>query len=75
MDGKRTLEDIIHATDQRDEALKAYKKAMEAHMKTNMFKPKTGRAPKDRTTTSENIFTHLINAGQVYERKKLKDRK
>ena len=70
MEGKRTLQDILNATEEQEEHLKAYQKAVSHHMKHTMFKPKTGRPPKDRNTNSEDIFNYLISMGTKYSKKK-----
>ena len=44
-------------------------------MKHTMFKPQTGRPPKERNTNSEDIFNHLINMGSTYQQWKEKNRK
>ena len=75
MEGKRTLQDILNATEEQEEHLKAYQKAVSHHMKHTMFKPKTGRPPKDRNTNSEDIFNYLISMGTKYSKKKEQNRK
>ncbi len=69
-DQKRTLDDIRNSKTEYENNLKAYQKAIEKHMGETMFKPQTGRAPKNRTATSEDIFDHLIQTGEKIKTKK-----
>ena len=44
-------------------------------MKDTMFKPATGRAPKDREANARNIYDHLIATGEKAKTKKERQRR
>ena len=49
-----------------EENMKQYWKAIDTHMKANMFRPTIGRPPKERE--AEEIYEKLIKAGKEYEK-------
>lgn len=64
---ERSLEDIINSKKQYEENMEEYKLALETHMQTKMFKPETGRPPKERP--AEKIYDHLIKVGTETRKK------
>ena len=51
-----------------------YKKALESHMQSTLFRPQTGRPPKERPTNASDIYNHLIKCGNELEEKHEKQR-